>query len=220
MKNKLTLLRIIETILQVIIVPLIIVTQFAYMTNGYGELQLMNFLDSADWADGYLAAIGMVILVVITLLFTWTPICKWTAIPAFFEIVLIGRTIAYVSKLHSAGAPDHLGPLAVPDMGLFSKKEKVYPKVSDIFSEECLQKILAVVKPRLENGGYGNKQNDSMAKLLCEVAEHPDEDYGDLWDRIGGIIFSAGAFTKVEPSLAPLLKEAVSKSKAFKKANK
>ena len=104
-------------------------------------------------------------------------------------------------------------------MGLFSKKEKVYPKVSDIFSEECLQKILAVVKPRLENGGYGNKQNDSMAKLLCEVAEHPDEDYGDLWDRIGGIIFSAGAFTKVEPSLAPLLKEAVSKSKAFKKAN-
>ena len=79
MKNKLTLLRIIETILQVIIVPLIIVTQFAYMTNGYGELQLMNFLDSADWADGYLAAIGMVILVVITLLFTWTPICKWTA---------------------------------------------------------------------------------------------------------------------------------------------
>ena len=88
-------------------------------------------------------------------------------------------------------------------MGLFSKKEKLYPKVSDIFSEECLQKILAVVKPRLENGGYGNKQNDSMAKLLCEVAEHPDEDYGDL-----------------EPSLAPLLKEAVSKSKAFKKANK
>ena len=54
MKNKRTLLRIIETILQVIIVPLIIVTQFAYMTNGYGELQLMNFLDSADWADGYL----------------------------------------------------------------------------------------------------------------------------------------------------------------------
>ena len=114
MKNKLTLLRIIETIMQVIIVPLIIVTQFAWMTNGYGDLQLVNFLDSADWADGYLAAIGMVILVVITLLFTWTPLCKWTAIPAVFEIVLIGRTIVYVSKLHSAGAPDHLGPLAVP----------------------------------------------------------------------------------------------------------
>ena len=44
-------------------------------------------------------------------------------------------------------------------MGLFSKKEKVYPKVSDIFSEECLQKILAVVKPRLENGGYGNNNS-------------------------------------------------------------
>lgn len=105
-------------------------------------------------------------------------------------------------------------------MGLFSKKEKVYPKVSDIFSEECLQKILEVVKPKLENGGYGNKQYNSMGKLLCEVAEHPNEDYGDLWDRIGGILFSAGGFTKIEPALAPLLKEAVAKSKAFKKANK
>ena len=105
-------------------------------------------------------------------------------------------------------------------MGLFSKKEKVYPAVSDIFSEECLQKIIAVIKPKLENGGYGNKQNDAMAKLLCEVAEHPETDYGDLWERIGGIIFSAGAFTKVEPALTPLLNEAVAKHKAFKKANK
>ena len=42
MKNKLTLLRIIETILQVIIVPLIIVTQFAYMTSLSVRLSQMS----------------------------------------------------------------------------------------------------------------------------------------------------------------------------------
>ena len=42
-----------------------------------------------------------------------------------------------------------------------------------------------------------------------------DKDFGKTWGAFGGIIFSAGAFTKIEPELAPMLKSAIDKFHAF-----
>ena len=106
-------------------------------------------------------------------------------------------------------------------MGLFGfggKKEEVFPKVSDIFSADDLQKIKDVIGPKHANGEY--KKYDDMAGVLLDVANNPDKDFGKTWGAFGGIIFSAGAFTKVEPELAPMLKGAVDKFHAFQKANK
>ena len=147
MNNNLKMLRIIETIMQVVIVPLIIVDGFSYKAynyyyNGSTELTSNNLLDAADWADGYLGAIFMLILAIIALVLVWTPACKWTIVPAFFEIVIVLRTILYVLKLHSAGSPDHLGGLAIPYLlltiaalvvafliGTASKKQKEDPPI-------------------------------------------------------------------------------------------
>ena len=102
-------------------------------------------------------------------------------------------------------------------MGLFGfgdKKEEVFPKVSDIFSEEDLQKIKDVIGPKHANGSY-KKDYDNMAEVLLDVADNPDKDFGKTWGAFGGIIFSAGAFTKIEPELAPMLKSAIDKFHAF-----
>lgn len=98
-------------------------------------------------------------------------------------------------------------------MGLFgSKKDKIMPKVSDVFSAQDLEKIRGVVGPKQAAKGYG--KYGSMAATLMEVVQNPDKEYSKReW---GGIIYSAGAFTKIEPELAPMLKEAIGKYKKFK----
>ncbi|MBR0342488.1 MAG: hypothetical protein IJH64_09680 [Oscillospiraceae bacterium] len=98
-------------------------------------------------------------------------------------------------------------------MGLFgSKKEKAMPKVTDIFSAQDLEKIAGIVGPKQAAKGYG--KYGALAATLMEVVNNPDKDYSKKeW---GGIIYSAGAFTKLEPELAPMLKEAIAKYKKFK----
>ncbi len=99
-------------------------------------------------------------------------------------------------------------------MGLFgSKKNEVLPKVSDIFSAGDLQKIKDTLGQKSATGSYG-KYGD-MAKTLLQVVEAPQKDYTNReWN---GIIFAAGAMTKIEPGLEPILKGAVDRFHAFKK---
>ncbi len=98
-------------------------------------------------------------------------------------------------------------------MGLFgSKKDKVMPKVSDIFSAQDLQKIEQVVGPKHASKSYG--KYGSMAATLMEVVKDPDKEYSKReW---AGIIYAAGGFTKIEPDLTPMLKEAIGRYKQFK----
>jgi len=99
------------------------------------------------------------------------------------------------------------------EMGLFgSKKDKVMPKVSDIFSAQDLQTIEEVVGPKHAGKSYG--KYGSMAATLMEVVKNPDKEYSKReWT---GIIYAAGGFTKIEPDLAPMMKEAIGKYKQFK----
>ena len=86
------------------------------------------------------------------------------------------------------------------------------PKVSDIFSAEDLQKISDIVGPKHASKSYG--KYGSMAATLMEVVKNPDREYSKKeWN---GIIYATGGFTKIEPELAPMLKEAIGKYKKFK----
>ena len=96
-------------------------------------------------------------------------------------------------------------------MGLF--KPKVTPKVADIFTAEERQTIQNVIGLKAKTKGYG-KYND-MAETLMQVADAPGKDYS--WREWNGIIFSAGAMTKLEPTLAPALKAAIDRFHEFKK---
>lgn len=95
-------------------------------------------------------------------------------------------------------------------MGLFNSKPM--PKVADIFTAEDLQKIKEVVGLKAGNKEYG-KYGD-MAKTLMQVVEAPEKEYTKReWN---GIIFSAGAMTKIEPELAPTLKGIIERFHAFR----
>ena len=98
-------------------------------------------------------------------------------------------------------------------MGLFgSKKDKAMPKVTDIFSAQDLQKIEEVIGLKHANKSYG--KYGSMAATLMEVVKNPDKEYSKReW---ADIIYAAGGFTKIEPDLAPMLKEVIGKYKQFK----
>ena len=98
-------------------------------------------------------------------------------------------------------------------MGLFgSKKEEVMPKVSDVFSAELLQKIREIVGPKQSGRAYG-KYGD-MAETLLKAAEDPEKECSKReWT---GIIYAAGGFTKLEPQLAPMLKQAIEKYRSLK----
>ena len=100
-------------------------------------------------------------------------------------------------------------------MGLFGRsKEIALPKVSDLFSVGALEFVTTTVAPKVANGEYGVKYGD-VAKTLLNAIKTPDK---ELTKReLNGVIFSAGAMTKIEPKLAPVLYEAIARFKAFKK---
>ncbi|MBO4934244.1 MAG: hypothetical protein J5441_03625 [Clostridia bacterium] len=100
-------------------------------------------------------------------------------------------------------------------MGLFGRsKEIALPKVSDLFSVGALEFVTTTVAPKVANGEYGVKYGD-VAKTLLNAVKTPDK---ELTKReLNGVIFSAGAMTKIEPKLAPVLNEAIARFKAFKK---
>ena len=95
-------------------------------------------------------------------------------------------------------------------MGLFTSKPM--PKVADIFTADDLKKIKEVVGLKAENKEYGRYGDE--AKTLMQVIESPEKEYTKReWN---GIIFSAGAMTKIEPELAPTLKGIIERFHAFK----
>lgn len=92
-------------------------------------------------------------------------------------------------------------------MGLFGKKEIVYPKVSEVFAPEAGQKILDAVNQKgLENYGY---QYRDFLEFTVNALKKPDS----TPDKKGwrGIIIGAGMLTKLEPSVKPELDEAIKK---------
>ena len=99
-------------------------------------------------------------------------------------------------------------------MGLFGpKKEAILPKVSDIFTPDDLQKIKTVVAPKSAAGEYG--RYGDMPKTLLQAVNDPDKSFTQReWN---GIIYAAGAMTKIEPDMAPMLKAAIERYHAFKK---
>ena len=100
-------------------------------------------------------------------------------------------------------------------MGLFgSKKDMPKIKASELFSEELFQKVNDEVGNKFKGGEYGIKYND-FAKSLIDFASDPNKEYTEK--ELRGVIYSAGCFTKIEPDLAPLLNEAISKYKELKK---
>lgn len=114
MKDNLLILKIIETALQVVLVPLCIVNGFAFVSkyNTNGELYPANFLDAADWADNYLPTCVLVIMAILVIMLTWTRYCKSVWFPIIFEMGIILRTIIYYVMMQIDGPEDHLGSLA------------------------------------------------------------------------------------------------------------
>lgn len=98
-------------------------------------------------------------------------------------------------------------------MGLFGKKQEVLPTVADIFTADELQKIKDVVGAKAENNGYGLRYG-GVAKTLMQVVNAPEKAFTKREWR--GIIYSAGAMTKLEPEIAPILKSAIAKFHTFK----
>ena len=97
-------------------------------------------------------------------------------------------------------------------MGLFGSKQAV-PKVSDIFLPDDLQIINDVIGSRIESGSYGIRYGD-LPKTLMQAVNDPEKEYTKReWN---GIIYSAGAMTKLEPDLAPMLKGIIDRFHAFK----
>ncbi|MCR4689406.1 MAG: hypothetical protein K5745_07660 [Saccharofermentans sp.] len=96
-------------------------------------------------------------------------------------------------------------------MGLFGKKKEIPPvKASELFSQELMDKINTVVATK----SYGGAK-DAARDSLVDFAKDPDKVYE--FKDLGNVIYSAGVFTKVEPDLAPMLNEAITKYKTLKK---
>ncbi len=98
-------------------------------------------------------------------------------------------------------------------MGLFGKKEEIMPAVADIFSAEDLKKINDIVAIKMLNRTYG-RYND-MAETLMQVVVAPEKAFTKReWNDI---IYASGGMTKLEPDLAPTLKDAIKRFHSFKK---
>ncbi len=105
-------------------------------------------------------------------------------------------------------------------MGLFgskkTEKEVRTAKITDFFSEDDLQKIRELVEPKAKNREY--KKYNELAENLVKVVNESDTEYTPKSiASMTGPLFSAAAMTKMEPSLKPMLDEAIKKMQAFKK---
>lgn len=100
-------------------------------------------------------------------------------------------------------------------MGFFgSRKKKALPSVADVFSTEDLQRIGEVIGPKRDSKSYKMRYRD-LADHIMWVVEAPEKSYTKReWN---GIIYAAGAMTKLEPELAPMLKAAIERFHAFRK---
>ena len=99
--------RILETILQVLVVPLCIAVTWARMTPaGLGDRsqwQKINFLDAGYVVTGnYMLTILLVIFAALTILLAWTKLCHLAVIPAGIEMLIILITYGYFTHLRNA----------------------------------------------------------------------------------------------------------------------
>ena len=89
---------------------------------------------------------------------------------------------------------------------------KAYAQSGRHFYSGGFKKIKEVVGLKAENKEYGRYGDE--AKTLMQVIESPEKEYTKReWN---GIIFSAGAMTKIEPELAPTLKGIIERFHTFK----
>ena len=105
-------------------------------------------------------------------------------------------------------------------MGLFGskkpEKEVRTAKITDFFSEEELQKIRDLVEPKAKRWEY-HRYNELAENMVKAVNDTEKEYTPKSIATMDGPLFSAGAMTKMEPSLKPMLEAAVKKMQAFKK---
>ncbi len=103
-------------------------------------------------------------------------------------------------------------------MGLFGskKKDEKTAALAEFFSGDELQKIRDTVAPKVESGAYGKYSN--IAEALLDAVNEPQKTYtAKELGKVGGVLYCAGAMTKMEPALADTLVGAIAKMKAFKK---
>ena len=96
-------------------------------------------------------------------------------------------------------------------MGLFGSKGKPMPKVADIFSAKDLQTIKEIIGPKRDSGSYG--RYNTMANSIMQVAETPEKSFSEYeW---GGIIYSVGVMSQLEPGMATMLDAAFNRFYSF-----
>jgi hypothetical protein len=101
-------------------------------------------------------------------------------------------------------------------MGLFGKKEKTEAtaRITDFFSEEDLAVIRTTLDPKITEKAYKLEYRGFALDLLNAVNNQEK-----LLDKkeLTALLYASGCMTKIEPSLAPLLKTAIEKMQAFRK---
>lgn len=102
MKEKALLFKIIETLLQVMIIPCCIYGDWADKYYGsYGiEFSKLNFLDASELFDqDYLATILVVLFALTVIIMMWTKARKFAFIPAALQLAIILMTLINYLKL-------------------------------------------------------------------------------------------------------------------------
>jgi len=103
-------------------------------------------------------------------------------------------------------------------MGLFGSKKKEDKKalLTDFFSQQDIDKIKETLAPKEAAGAYG--KYNYLAKALLDTVQDPSQEF-TVKDVSGmyGLLFTAGAVTKMEPELESVLKPAIEKMQSFKK---
>ncbi len=89
MKSKSIIFKILETILQVMIIPCCVLGDWAEKSNGK-----LNFLDAAVLFDqDYLATIFIVVFALAAIIMIWTKAYKFAFIPALLELGILIKTL-------------------------------------------------------------------------------------------------------------------------------
>ena len=94
MKSKFLIFKILETILQVMIVPCCVLGDWAEKNNAK-----LNFLDAAVLFDqDYLATIFIVVFALAAIIMIWTKAYKFAFIPALLELAILIKTLIDFTK--------------------------------------------------------------------------------------------------------------------------
>lgn len=104
MNKKMVIIRTLETLLQILIVPCCIIGDWTSTYQGsYGiEYRKDNFLDAAVLFDSdYLATIVVAMLAVVIIILIWTRAARFAFIPAMLQLAIFVKTIVDYIRLSS-----------------------------------------------------------------------------------------------------------------------